>query len=237
MFEKPNEYLGEVKLEKISCNSLAVLYPNDGLEYAKTLIFSITNEKNAEGWKDHRFTISLKSIGGEFVDRISKDPSKPFIEQFKYLIRTAKCDHYIHIKNNRIEDILTQFYCEDDMEKDYAYPSYNLTWHPDFIEMMPEEDKVYVGDYRGDYDHEPLYSTKIIINGYKKLKESKGYMFDGEIENEWAWERCNAIVCKSLYSDNLEGCDYEEVYDPSLLILKEEKDMSFVPNGMKLVDP
>ena len=70
MFEKLNEYLGEVKLKGMSCNSLAVLYPNDGLEYAKALIFSITNEKNAEGWKDHKFIVSLKSIGGEFKDII-----------------------------------------------------------------------------------------------------------------------------------------------------------------------
>ena len=103
----------------MSCNSLAVLYPNDGLEYAKALIFSITNEKNAEGWKDHKFTISLKSIGGEFVEHVSKDPSKPFVEQFKHLLQTAKCDHYIHIKGTRINDIFTQFYCEDDCRQDY----------------------------------------------------------------------------------------------------------------------
>jgi hypothetical protein len=185
----------------------------------------------ADGFTDYlnnkvTFSICFKNPFGVPINKLDKDPSKPFIEQFDHLIKNGKIMHNVHLRSDlSIEYIHSYLFEDDDID---SYPSHSIKWNPDCIEKIPEEDECYVGDYMTD-NGSIMNDKKIFFYGYKDLAATKSYS-----DSIWTdTQRFCVRVAYSVYSCSGDFLSGVSIYDLTRLRIDHKVPNNYVPSMKK----
>jgi hypothetical protein len=157
--------------------------------------------------------IVFKNPNGIHLDKLEKDYSKSFIDQFEYMIMNVRGMHKVSLDTDYN---VTELWLDARISND-DYPSRTFIWHPDTIKSMKENDEFFIADC-------PRLNIKdgyIAINGYKPMIETDSYYTFEE------WET-NSIAYRLV--DKKSGFD-DYLYNIHDIVIKEK--LAEIPDCFK----